>query len=205
MAVRSVKWLMRSLLASWQQHDRSGRLGPEMKRLQVLALVAMTLLAACSSTPPPSVTAPTSSDATPSPITTPSASPTVVPAATVSCRPATFADIPGLEADTCPEAIAAVRTLFDATVEQIARIYLEPDGFDCGVFWPGASTPAVCPMPSILPASGMHGWVSFFDTDRVAAVGLSRQVPSDGGAQTVGPWQAEINAFEVPPAGFVMP
>jgi hypothetical protein len=79
----------------------------------------------------------------------------------------------------------------------IARLYIGPGPFQCGDIWPGVGSPIVCFGPIVLPGRQMSGWVSFVGTDKVAAVELHR-TPGD-------PWIARVRAFEVPPAGWVMP
>jgi hypothetical protein len=91
--------------------------------------------------------------------------------------------------------------------EPIARIYLRPGPFDCGVLWPGVGSPPVCFGVAVLPGSTMHGWVSFSGTDKVAAVALRRDVVPISGAipSPVPPWTASLVAFVVPPTGWSMP
>jgi hypothetical protein len=57
-----------------------------------------------------------------------------------------------------------------------------------------------------LPGRWMHGWVSFFGTDKVAAVSLALDLPVSGAIPSaVPPWKADVVAFAIPPAGWSMP
>jgi len=111
----------------------------------------------------------------------------------------------GVLADECPSAIVT----FDAVAARlgsIARIRIDPDPFQCGDLWPGVGSPPLCFGPMILPGRAMHGWASFVGTDKVAAIALGRSAigPYSVGA-SFGPWQGSLEAFVVPPAGWVMP
>jgi hypothetical protein len=57
------------------------------------------------------------------------------------------------------------------------------------------------------PSWSMHGWVRFSGTDKVAAVGLRRDVVPANAARPspVPPWIASVAAFAVPPTGWSMP
>jgi len=93
-----------------------------------------------------------------------------------------------------------------ARLGSIARIRVDPDPFECGDLWPGVGSPPICFGVVILPGLAMHGWASFVGTDKVAAIALRRSSigPYSVGAP-FGPWQGSLEAFVVPPAGWVMP
>lgn len=131
------------------------------------------------------------------------------PPTTVSCTPSVDPQWPAFASDSCPQAVDAVRALFSSPDLVITRIYLDPGAFACGIFWPGAISPKIVCLGVIqISATAMHGWVTLYGTDRVAAVGLSRPWPDPGNGATPDPsaslWQASIAAFVVPPTGFVM-
>jgi hypothetical protein len=63
----------------------------------------------------------------------------------------------------------------------------------------------ICFGPLVMPGTTMHGWVSFTGSAKVAAVSLHLQ-PATGPSPAPSPmWVATIVAFQVPPAGWVMP
>jgi hypothetical protein len=109
----------------------------------------------------------------------------------------------GLQGDPCPSAIAATRAAVAPLGLTIARIHLEPGVFRCGAFWPGVGTPNVCLGPIVLPGTAMFGWVAFSGTAKVAAIQLSRTPSFDTTPSS--PWRASLVAFDMPPAGWVMP
>jgi hypothetical protein len=179
-----------------------------------IALVS-ALLVACAPGPSPTMTATPSVNPSPSAPSSPRASPaapspslpTSKPAETAICAPETR-PLPSALRDPCPSAIAAIRAVVEPLGQPIARIYLEPDPFECEVLWPGIMSPPpqVCMSPLILPGRWMHGWVSFSGTDKVAAVELARDLPVSGAIPSpVPPWKASVVAFIVPPAGWSMP
>lgn len=172
-------------------------------RLGVRMVLAAAILAACAPTPSPSVTPsplvrPTTSAPSPAPSTSP-------PAETVTCRAETGPLPSGLAGDPCPSAVAAVRAVVEPLGTPIVRIYIEPGPFFCGDLWPGVGSPPVCFGPLVLPGTRMHGWVIFVGTDQVAAVALSRPLPGRTNASPVPSWTATLQAFVVPPTGWVMP
>lgn len=189
-----------------------------MKLIAIATLCA--LLVGCA-TPVPSprpttAIAPSLVPISPSPSAAPSPSasspapsvslPTSTPAETVICVPEKGPLPSALAGDPCPSAIAAVRAVVEPLGQSIARIYIEPGRFDCGVLWPGVGSPPLCFGPLILPGRTMHGWVSFSGTDKVAAVALARDVPVGGAIPSpVPPWTASLVAFIVPPAGWSIP
>ena len=107
--------------------------------------------------------------------------------------------------DPCPPAIAAVRAVIEPLGRPIARIVLQPQPFECGDLWPGVGSPAICFGPLVLPGTTMHGWVSFVGSPKVAAVSLRLQPATGPSPVPSSMWVATIAAFEVPPAGWVMP
>lgn len=82
---------------------------------------------------------------------------------------------------------------------------IEPRDFRCGDLRPGAGSPAACIGQLILPGSAMHGWASFAGTDKVAAIALRRSLIGQLPSTSSGPWQGSIEAFVIPPVGWVMP
>jgi len=108
--------------------------------------------------------------------------------------------------DACPAAIAAVHAVVAPLGLPVARIVLLPRPFDCGPYlWPGVGSPMICFGVIIQPGRNMHGWVSFRGSTKVAAVSLVLQGPGDPSPPPSPLWIATIEAFEVPPAGWVMP
>jgi hypothetical protein len=184
---------------------------PGAGRLLTLAAVGALILAvaACASpAPSPSAQAPAATPAasapgTPPPVTPP---PTATPPTeTDACVPEP-APSPYTLADPCPPAIAAVRAVVAPLGLPIARVVLQPRPFACGPdLWPGVASPAICFGILIIPGMTMHGWVSFTGSEKVAAVSLRLQ-GGLGPSPVPGPmWSATLEAFEVPPAGWVMP
>ena len=168
----------------------------------------MTVVVACASpAPSPMPTAsPDRSPSGPPPPVTPS--PTGTPQAeTVLCIPFVGPLPSGLEGDHCPSAIATVRAIVAPLKLPIARIVVKAGQFPCGGVWPGIPTiPPVCLGPLVFPGTTMTAWVSFSGTTKVAAVALYRPPPQPDTSH--GPnesWTARIAAFDVPPAGWVMP
>ncbi len=105
--------------------------------------------------------------------------------------------------DPCPLAIAAVRAVVAPLGLPVARLVLQPDPF-CGGPWPVGSPP-VCFGVMVILGTTMHGWVSFTGSDKVAAVSLRLQGAMDPSPPPKPTWVATIEAFEVPPAGWMMP
>ncbi len=99
--------------------------------------------------------------------------------------------------------IAAVHEALAPLGLSVARIVLQPDPFDC-LLWPGAESQIRC-QPATIPGTAMHGWVTFTGSDKVAAVSLSFQVSAGSSPAPSPSWVATVAAFQVPPAGFVMP
>lgn len=125
-----------------------------------------------------------------------------------TCLPATGTVPSGLQGDSCPSAIAAVRALVAPLGLPIAAIYLEPGPFPCGpTLWPvPGSPPPVCLGAIIVPGTSMHGWVTFVGSPKVAAVSLHRSLPEKlATSAPTPPWQASLSAFVVPPVGWEMP
>ena len=178
-------------------------------KLFAAVLVAALLLAACASpSPSPSAQTPTatptaSAPGTPAPVTPP---PTTTPPAETDVCVAEPMKTVYIGVDPCPPAIAAVRAVAAALGLPIARMVLQPRPFGCGRdLWPGVTSPMVCADVPVLAGTTMHGWVSFVGSIKVAAVSLRRQ-PSTGPSPGPGAmWVATIAAFQVPPAGWVMP
>ena len=189
----------------------SGRRVPGAGRLLPLAPIAALIVAfaACAS-PAPSPSAPTSTPtpaiSAPGTLAPPTSSPTATePAETDVCVPEPLKTV-YIGDDPCPSAIAAVRAAVASLGLPIARIVLQPRPFDCGPYlWPGVGSPMVCFGPMIIAGSAMHGWVSFMGSTKVAAVWLVRQPPSGSSPAPSPMWVATIAAFQVPPAGWVMP
>jgi hypothetical protein len=190
----------------------TGRLRSVTPRLVVVPILLALAVAACASpqpTPVPSVTPPVtppspSPSASPSPSVSPSPSPV---AETDVCTPPSGQLPPAYAGDPCPAVLAAIRTAVAAYGFPIRRIVVAPDPFVCGDLWPGVGTPPVCFEPLILPGRDMHGWVSFVGTEAVAAVTAGRaSMPEDATPPPSPlPWTVRVAAFEVPPAGWVMP
>ena len=120
------------------------------------------------------------------------------------CVPETTATA-SIAIDPCPPAIAAVHSVIAPLGLPIARIVLQPQPFDCGDLWPGVGSPVICFGHLVMPGTTMHGWVSFTESAKIAAVSLQLQ-PATGPSPAPSPmWVATIAAFQVPPAGWVMP
>jgi hypothetical protein len=175
-----------------------------MKHLAAV-MVVMAVVVACASPAPspiPTASANRSPSGTPPPITP---SPTATPLTeTVLCVPEASATASTM-VDPCPPAIAAVHNVIAPLGLPIARMVLQPQPFDCGDLWPGVGSPAICYGPFVMPGTTMHGWVSFTGSAKVAAVSLHLQ-PATGPSPAPSPmWVATIAAFQIPPAGWVMP
>ena len=107
--------------------------------------------------------------------------------------------------DECPTAIIAFEAVA-ARLGTIARVRIEPGYFDCGGdIWPGAGSPPACFGVLRLPGSAMHGWANFEGSDEVAAITLTRTLIGQLPTTSFGPWQGHVEAFVVPPVGWVMP
>ncbi len=110
--------------------------------------------------------------------------------------------------DPCPTALVAIDEVKHPSGAPVARIYIEPDSATCNQPWPGFGTPRVCVVTTdvLPPGTHMHGWVSFVGNADVAAIELIRRYPENGAPDgTTPPWNLVTLAFEVPPAGWVMP
>ena len=180
---------------------------PGAARLQALVAAAALIVgvAACASpAPSPSASAPTatpvvSASGTPPRVTPP---PTATPPTeTDVCVPEV--STPASAADPCLLAIAAVRSVVAPLGLPIARIVLRPDPF-CGGLWPVGSPP-VCFGVMVILGGTMHGWVSFTGSAKVAAVSVALQGDDDPTPPPSPLWIATIEAFQVPPAGWVIP
>ena len=164
-----------------------------MRRL-LPGIALLLLVAACASRVP-----------TLSPTSAPSPTPTPIPSPWISCTPFALKTIL-IGDDPCLSAIAAFRVVAGAVGLPIARMVIEPEAFPCGSVWLGIGSPAICFGALIMPGTHMRGWVSFFGTDKVDAIALVRSYPFTGGpTATPPPWRATSLAFQVPPAGWVMP
>lgn len=175
-----------------------------MKKIAALMVVAAAVVACASPTPSPVPTK--THDQTPTGSPAPvSQSPTATPPAeTVACVPeaAPTASIP---ADPCPLALAAIRNAVARFQLPIGRIVLQPEPFECGALWPGVASPLFCPLHVVLTGTTMHGWVGFTGSAKIAAVSLHFQ-PASGASPVPSPtWTTFVAAFQVPPAGWVMP
>jgi hypothetical protein len=185
------------------------RAAPGAARLRTLAAVAalVVAVAACADpVPSPSASTPTSTPAasapgTPAPVTP---SPTATPPAETDVCMAKPMKTLYIGIDPCPLAIAAVRAVVAPLGLPVARMVLQPQPFDCGDLWPVGS-PAVCPGPFVITGTTMHGWVTFVGSDKVAAVSLRLQGAMDPSPPPSPMWIATMEAFEVPPAGWMMP
>ncbi len=135
------------------------------------------------------------------------ASPTPLPSPIIACVPEAGPLPSGFDLNPCPSAIAAVRGAVAPLGLPVAQIHIQPGYFPCGQHWPGVGSPPVCFGPLTLPGTAMHGWVAFAGSEKVAAVQLTRRPPTGRGASPsgTGAWQASMVAFEVPPAGWLMP
>lgn len=124
----------------------------------------------------------------------------------LDCRPD-----PGLPADAarraCDLAIAAAQATVAQFDQTIARIFLKPGQGECGGIWPGlGSPPPVCFGPMEIAGASMHGWVSFADTDKVAALHLNRDIAGVLASPSLAPdWTTTVLDFAVPPTGWRMP
>jgi hypothetical protein len=171
-------------------------------------LVVMAAVVACASpvpSPLPTASPDRSPSGTPLPVTpAPSATPL---AETVLCIPFVGPLSSALEGDPCPSAIAAVRAIVAPLTLPIARIVVEAGQFPCGGVWPGIASPApVCFGAVLIPGTTMYGWVRFVRSSKVAAVWLHRPAPQLNASPAPSEvWTAMIAAFEIPPAGWVMP
>ncbi len=178
-----------------------------MKALIALAAVVFAV-AACASPAPSSSPAPPTDYPVASPVGTPfpvTPQPTSTPPAETDVCVPEPGPSPYSIADPCPPAIDAVRIAIARLGLPIARIVLQPQPFDCGTLWPGVDTPQICFGPFVMSGTTMHGWVSFTGSAKVAAVSLHLQ-PATGPSPAPSPmWIAFVAAFQVPPAGWVMP
>jgi hypothetical protein len=184
---------------------------PGAARLLTLAAAAALIIAvaACAGPAPspsdqtPTATPAVSAPGTPAPLTP---APTATPSAeTDVCVPELMKSV-YIGSDPCPPAIAAVRAVIAPLGLPIARIVLQPQPFGCGRdLWPGVASPLVCFGVMVISGTTMHGWVSFTGSAKIAAVSLGLQ-PAAGPSPAPSPvWVAAIEAFQVPPAGWVMP
>ena len=106
--------------------------------------------------------------------------------------------------DECPTAIIAFEAVA-AREGTIARVRIEARYFDCRDIWPSPSSPPACIGGLVPPGIAMHGWASFEGTDKVAAITLARSLIGQLPSASFGPWQGWVEAFYVPPPGWVMP
>jgi hypothetical protein len=173
-----------------------------------LAALVVAVAACASPVPSPAASTPTSTPATsatgtPAPVTPP---PTATPPAETDACVAEPMKTVYIGIDPCPPAIAAVRAVVAPLGLPVARMVLQPRPFACGRdLWPGVESPMVCFGVLVIAGTTMHGWVSFTGSAKVAAVSLRLQ-PATGPSPAPSPmWVATIVAFQVPPAGWVMP
>ena len=150
-------------------------------------LLTMVAIASCSTTE-----SPVPSSLSPSP-------------GSVACTSAVDPEVPAYALDSCSEAVAAARSMTEDQVHPVSRIYLSPGVFDCDNFWPGLGSPGNCPEASLLPGVAMYGWISFIGDDRIMAVALYRDQPTDPVQAVATPWKPVILEFAVPPTGWRMP
>ena len=180
---------------------------PGDARLRTLAAVAALIIAvaACASpVPSPSASAPTSTPAasapgTPAPVTPPPT--TTPPAETDVCMAEPMKTVyigidPVRHDRRGPRRRRATRTA--------GRPHRPAADPFCGGLWPVGSPP-VCFGVMVILGTTMHGWVIFTGSDKVAAVSLRLQGATDPSPPPKPTWVATIEAFEVPPAGWVMP
>jgi hypothetical protein len=205
--------------AGRQSHprERDAAIEPSSSPMHLRILISLVLgsaiLAGCSPVPAPSVgltssIAAPSLEATPSsfaaPSITPTGTPVPSPVEVVTCLPFDGDLRPGLDGDPCPSALKAIRATVLPLGFLVSRVYVAPQPFTCGSdLWPGVTSPPICFGPFTEPGAWMHGWVAFADTDRVAALELSRLGRAD--ASHVPPWRPVLKAFAVPPDGWEMP
>jgi hypothetical protein len=173
-----------------------------------VAALVVAVAACAGPVPSPAASTPTSTPATsatgtPAPVTP---SPTTTPPAETDVCVAEPMKTVYIGIDPCPPAIAAVRAVVAPLGLPVARMVLQPRPFGCGPdLWPGVTSPRICLGVLIIPGTAMHGWVSFTGSAKVAAVSLRLQ-SWDGPSPAPSPtWVATIAAFQVPPAGWVMP
>jgi len=170
-----------------------------------IALVAL-LGAACSPTNPQPSTAVTASQ-TSSPGQTAPATSAASPAIDIACTPTPAEVVPALRGDPCPGAISAVEGAVAPLPFTVSRIVIEPGPFYCDDVWPGTRSLPACYGVLVLPGQYMHAWAAFASSDKVAAVMLGRDIPSnlEVPAASPLPWSATLVKFEIPPAGWSMP
>lgn len=181
-----------------------------MNRLAATFVVALLLTACASPAPSPSLAAPTAHPVaspvgtpfpvTPQPTSTP---PTATPPAETDVCVAEPMKTVYIGLDPCPPAIAAVHEAVVRLGLPIVRLVLQP-GLFCGL-WPNVASPAICFGPAYRPGTAMYGWVRFTGSDKVAAVSVRLQGALDPSPPPSPLWVATIEAFQVPPAGWVMP
>jgi hypothetical protein len=161
-------------------------------RRSVLAFLAAALVGACVERP---VATSLSSAIAPPP----------TPA--ITCLGETGSVPAMLAADPCPAAEVAVQLVVASVRLPIDRIVIEPGPFYCDDVWPGTGTPRACYGGAVQPGQFMHAWVSFRQSNMVAAVMLGLNLPDDLNEPraTRPPWRATLVKIEVPPAGWVMP
>jgi hypothetical protein len=170
------------------------RVPPAMIRFAA-AVAAILALASCASPAPSNPTVSTAS-----PMRSPSGTP---PVETLLCEHYEGLLPSGVERDSCPPAIAAVRAVVASLDLPVVRIVIEPGVFLCDDPWPMPGSSVACLSPSLLAGTTMRGWVTFSGSAKVAAVILSRDGPPSAAPSPT--WTATIAAFAAPPAGWVMP
>lgn len=197
------------------EHARDSARRAVVNRLAAAFVVPLLVAACASPAPSPSLAAPTarpvaSPVGTPLPVTPPppsspppSTPPTATPPAETDLCVAQPMKTVYIGLDPCPPAIAAVRKAVAPLGLPIASLVLQP-GFFCGL-WPNAASPAICFGPLYVPGSAMHGWVTFLGSDKVAAVSVRLRGALDASPPPSPSWVATTVAFQVPPAGWVMP
>jgi hypothetical protein len=162
----------------------------ERRRSATTLAAALLLLNACSptSTPVPSAAADASS-----------------PAIEVACAPDPQA--PASLGDPCPAATVSVELAVAPVRLPIVKVVIEPGPFFCDDVWPGAGSEAPCYGPNVQPGQYMHAWATFEGSQKVAAVMLGRDLPTEVGSPPPSPppWSATLVTVAVPPAGWSMP
>jgi len=127
------------------------------------------------------------------------------PAIDAACTP--DAQAPAYLGNPCPEAIVAVELIVAPVRLRVVKVVIEPGPFFCDDVWPGIGSQAPCYGVLVQQGQFMHAWVTFAGANRVAAVMLGRDLPTEIGSPPPSPpaWSATLVKMEVPPPGWVMP
>jgi hypothetical protein len=128
------------------------RVPPAMIRFAA-AVAAILALASCASPAPSNPTVSTAS-----PMRSPSGTP---PVETLLCEHYEGLLPSGVDRDSCPPAIAAVRAVVASLDLPVVRIVIEPGVFLCDDPWPMPGSSVACLSPSLLAGTTMRGWVTF--------------------------------------------